>query len=80
MQRGSMPASTFISFSSKDQQIVDLLAHILRFHGIRTWISSSSLTGGEQWPREISEALRAPRLDVFEGGVVLEARTAQPIG
>jgi hypothetical protein len=47
----------FISHSSEDRYVVNLIAVLLEFHGIATWCSSEDIRGSHQYRSEIDKAL-----------------------
>lgn len=48
----------FLSYSRKDGAYVDGLAAQLEQSGFRTWVDRKGIAGGEQWRREIVDAVR----------------------
>lgn len=67
----------FISYSRKDSQFVNALRRRLRWRGIRTWMDTRDIAGGD-WRREIKKALRHSNFfvaclskDTAEAGEVL---------
>jgi TIR domain len=53
----------FISYSRKDQIIIDTLSEELQDLGLKVWIDRSGIRGGHQWRVEIVNAIRD--CDVF---------------
>jgi hypothetical protein len=51
-----MLRSCLVSHSTEDQYFVTLLAAILRFHGVETWVSHE-LAGGQRWRKELDVAI-----------------------
>ena len=49
----------FLSSSSADSGLVDLLVRLLRFHGAQCWCSNDGLAGGDDWRRVLEQTLRA---------------------
>jgi hypothetical protein len=52
----------FLSYSRKDGAYVDALAAQLEQAGFRTWVDRKGIAGGEQWRREIVDAVRKASL------------------
>ncbi len=52
-----MVRSCFVSHSTKDRYFVNLLVEILRFHGVKAWVSHE-LAGGQRWQEELDGAIR----------------------
>jgi hypothetical protein len=60
MMRGHMPKKTFdifISYARHDQQFADQLEHDLQAAGYTTWMDRSRLEGGQNWRRELEQAI-----------------------
>ena len=47
----------FISHSSKDKQIADLICEVLEANGIRCWIAPRDIVGGDDWSASITNAI-----------------------
>jgi hypothetical protein len=52
----------FLSYSRRDGAHVDAFAAQLERSGYRTWVDRRGIAGGEQWRREIVEAVRTASL------------------
>ncbi len=52
-----MIKSAFISYSRKDQRFAKKLARDLKARGIDVWIDQSDIRGGDDWLKEITDAI-----------------------
>ena len=57
------PSEVFLSHSSLDRSVANVVADLLRRHGIPVWYSSTEIRGAQQWHDEIGHALK--RCDWF---------------
>lgn len=53
-----MPHDVFISYSSKDKEIVDLICSSIELSGLKCWIAPRNVRGGSDYAEEIIEAIR----------------------
>lgn len=51
------PPAVFLSHARKDHVAVDKLDEVLRLAGYSTWMDRSRLAGGEDWSRELRQAI-----------------------
>src|SRR5688572_715261 len=52
----------FISYSSKDETVVNDLIRILRAHGFEVWNDREGIGGGEEWRKQIVQAIKGARV------------------
>lgn len=52
----------FLSYSRRDDAYVDAIAATLKNGGYRVWIDRQGIGGGEQWRKEIVDAIRSANL------------------
>ncbi|MGA2052605.1 MAG: toll/interleukin-1 receptor domain-containing protein [Opitutales bacterium] len=57
------PKEIFLSHASHDRAKADLVAKVLRAHGLKVWYSKTHIVGAVQWQDDIGEALK--RCDWF---------------
>ena len=57
-----MEYDVFISYSTKDQDISDMVCEYLEQRGLRCFISSRDIPKGVEWPSAIASALKTSRL------------------
>ena len=57
-----MQYDVFISYSTKDQKIADMVCNYLEERGLRCFISSRDIPKGVEWPSAIASALKTPKL------------------
>jgi hypothetical protein len=62
-QRKSAPSEIFISHSSKNASFVNRLKAVLTAHGLKSFMSKTSIRGAQEWHDEIGTALK--RCDWF---------------
>jgi hypothetical protein len=63
-QKGkAAPFEVFVSHSSKDSVFVDRVKTVLTDHGVKSFVSKTSIQGAQQWHDEIGAALK--RCDWF---------------
>ena len=55
----------FLSHSSKDKNIVNLIAGKLKSRGITVWLDTESVSGGEYFERKITQAMRNAKASVI---------------
>lgn len=55
---GILPNEVFLSHSNLDRELADVLAGVMRRHGIRVWYSQTNILGAQQWQDEIGAALQ----------------------
>jgi hypothetical protein len=51
-------AHLFLSYSRRDAQFVDTIAADLKNNGFRIWVDRSGISGGDQWRKEIVDAIQ----------------------
>jgi TIR domain len=54
----ALPNEVFLSHSNEDRGSANLIAELLRRHGIAIWYSRTDIIGAQQWHDEIGNALR----------------------
>jgi hypothetical protein len=54
----NFPREVFLSHSSLDLQFVDILARVVRNHGVPVWYSPTNIVGAQQWHDQIGAALQ----------------------
>lgn len=52
----------FISHSSKDKDIAELICRVLESNGIRCWIAPRDITGGDDWSASITNAIGSTKV------------------
>ena len=57
-----MEYDVFISYSTKDQKVSDMVCNYLEDRGLRCFISSRDIPKGVEWPSAIAAALKTSRL------------------
>jgi hypothetical protein len=62
-KRKAVPSEIFISHSNKNASFVNRLKEVLAAHGLKSFMSKTSIRGAQQWHDEIGTALR--RCDWF---------------
>jgi hypothetical protein len=60
--RGSGASHIFLSYSRHDAAYVDAVSAHLEQSGFRTWFDRKGIAGGEQWRREIVDAVQKASL------------------
>jgi TIR domain len=70
---GILPNEVFLSHSNLDREFADVLAGVMRRHGIPVWYSHTNILGAQQWQDEIGAALQ--RCDWFT--IVLSPQSAE---
>jgi hypothetical protein len=58
LEQGGKLYDVFLSYSSRDEDLVKRIDSRLRAQGLRVWFAPSSIRGGDQFPQEIEEGLR----------------------
>ena len=66
-------ADVFISHSSKDKEIAEIICNSLEAHGIKCWIAPRDICGGEDWSAAITDAIRNSKVFI----VVFSKNSAQ---
>jgi TIR domain-containing protein len=69
-------STVFISHARKDRVAVDRFDEVLRLAGYQTWVDRSMLAGGEDWSRELRQAIASSAALVV---VVSPASLASPV-
>lgn len=54
----------FISHSSKDKDIAELICRVLESNGIRCWIAPRDISGGDDWSASITNAIGSTKVFV----------------
>ncbi len=52
----------FISHSSKDKDIAELICRVLESNGIRCWIAPRDISGGDDWSASITNAISSTKV------------------
>ena len=52
-----MATDIFISYSRKDTEFTDKLAESLESRGLNVWIDRGDIIAGDQWRRQIVDAI-----------------------
>ena len=60
-----MPAQVFISYSSKDRTIANMLCALLEERGHRCWIAPRDIVPGTSWGEAIIDALKSSAVFVL---------------
>ncbi len=55
-------AEVFISYSTKDEEIANMVCNALESSGIKCWIAPRDITGGANWQPSITEAISESRV------------------
>ncbi|MGN0657890.1 MAG: TIR domain-containing protein [Ruminiclostridium sp.] len=66
-------ADVFISHSSKDKEIAEIICNSLEAQGIKCWIAPRDIRGGEDWSAAITDAIRNSKVFI----VVFSKNSAQ---
>lgn len=59
----TLPKEVFLSHASADRESAELIADVLRTHGVPVWYSQTNIMSAQDWHDEIGNALR--RCDWF---------------
>ena len=55
-------AEVFISYSTKDEEIANMVCNALESNGIKCWIAPRDISGGANWQPSITEAISESRV------------------
>ena len=60
-----MKYDVFISYSSKDQKIIEALCHYLEDHNLRCFVAYRDIPKGEDWGTHIPPAIKESKIFIY---------------